>query len=196
MNELSRLLLTQQPIPFMQLLTYNSTVLADNPDLKPGSFYISKGEIDLGPEFEAIPVAVRSYAYVRKGNALLFDTFDTMSNHFLQAVSLEKNKKKGWQSKWGGMVLLYLPKENLFVTYFLAGPGGGRNCLEQVLPNMQKLIMFSSNPRKSNAGHRWWAPTILANSAAETPPLPDTALEVIQQFNDRQGREAEEEDDR
>jgi len=45
LNELSKLLLTQQAIPFVQLLTYNSTVLADNPALKPGDFYLSKGEI-------------------------------------------------------------------------------------------------------------------------------------------------------
>jgi len=195
MDDLSKLLLTKQAIPFIQLLTYNSTVLADNPELKPGSFYLSKGEINFGPEMEAIPLDARSYAYVRKGGGLLFDTFDPTSNHFKEAIRLGKAKKKGYQAKWGGMVLLYIPSHNIFATYFLAGAGGGRRCLEQVLPHMGKNILFSSKACKSNAGFNWFAPLALI-SGDEKPQLPEETMEMVSLFYERQGREAEEEDNR
>jgi len=196
-SALSQLLLTQQTIPFLQLLTYNSTILADNPELKPGSFYVSQKELDLGQEFEAVPVDIRSYAYVRAGGSLKFDTFDINSEQFAQAISLSKNKKKGWQSKWGGMVLLYIPEQDLFVTYFLAGMGGGIQCLQnQVTPNLGKLVMFASQPRKNRNNNRWMAPTVLKNATTETPELPTRTQEILSQFNSRQGQTAEEEDDR
>lgn len=189
-------------LSFIQMIQKSSAAV--DAGAKPGSFLLKQGgkddkPITLGDEFNAVLVSVRGRAQHYDGKTV-FTEYDLPREDGTTEKSdryddfREKSKdpmyKKGGKlyrqtnpHKSGLDLLLYLPDQGSFATYFANTETTVAEVEENIIPFVQQPIIFGSRVRKNAENQSWFVPAASLTEAVNwQEPDEESTEEALKQF--------------
>lgn len=174
-------------LPRVQLFGRTSNEVAEE-KIKAGNHGLVTGKtlVDLGGEFDCLPVAFRPKAMDLSGDNII-TVYDHQSAEF-KRIAVQSEVKES-QCMYGPEFLIWVPKQQKWATYFCSNKTSRR-----AAPDFKELLTLPATVRSTlikTTKYMWHGPVFLPCSTPFDLPTDESLAEEVEKFNNPPANEVE-----